>query len=223
MPTRLCGELDAAALGAALRALVARHGQLRTSFDRRTLFQRQAPAPAHDGADAAWLCVRDLEVEARAASAEGGAVPSERAHALLARALVDEALRPMDAFAWPPRLFTASILRLGAREHVLLLNLHHLIDDGGSVAILFDELWPLYRALRAGASVSAALSALGAPPGGYDCFVCRQEQAMAAGFGDEWDAWRARYGTRGVPLPDLRLAHALPPACLLYTSPSPRD
>ena len=37
---------------------------------------------------------------------------------------------------------------LGATEHVLLFNLHHIIVDGWSLEVLFDELGKLYRALH---------------------------------------------------------------------------
>ncbi|AZK48668.1 non-ribosomal peptide synthetase [Paenibacillus lentus] len=42
-------------------------------------------------------------------------------------------------------LFRASIVSLGKDEHVLMMDLHHIVGDGISSGILFDELARLYR------------------------------------------------------------------------------
>ncbi|HEX8431068.1 MAG TPA: amino acid adenylation domain-containing protein, partial [Longimicrobium sp.] len=47
-------------------------------------------------------------------------------------------------------LFRARLLRLAADEHVLLLNMHHIVSDGWSVGVLFREISALYAAYRAG-------------------------------------------------------------------------
>ena len=49
-----------------------------------------------------------------------------------------EARQPFDLAQGP--LLRASLLRLGPEEHVLLLTIHHIVFDGGSVGIFLDEL-----------------------------------------------------------------------------------
>jgi amino acid adenylation domain-containing protein len=49
-------------------------------------------------------------------------------------------------------LFRATLLLLSAQEHILLLNMHHIISDGWSKAILVRELLTLYEAFAGGQS-----------------------------------------------------------------------
>ena len=52
---------------------------------------------------------------------------------------------------WPPgRSSAPALLRLGAREHVLLLSMHHIASDGWSTGVLFRELSALYAAYGEG-------------------------------------------------------------------------
>jgi amino acid adenylation domain-containing protein len=55
-----------------------------------------------------------------------------------------EAQRPFDLTTGP--LVRVHLLRLGSDEHVLLLNLHHIICDGWSLGVLMRELAILYAA-----------------------------------------------------------------------------
>jgi amino acid adenylation domain-containing protein len=51
---------------------------------------------------------------------------------------------------WKPGpLFRASLLRMGADEHVLLITVHHIVSDGWSMGVLFSELSALYNAFAA--------------------------------------------------------------------------
>src|SRR6185503_8108657 len=43
-------------------------------------------------------------------------------------------------------LFRTRLLRLQAEEHVLLLNMHHIVSDGWSIGVLVKELSALYTA-----------------------------------------------------------------------------
>jgi amino acid adenylation domain-containing protein len=51
---------------------------------------------------------------------------------------------PFDLAGSP--LIRAQLVRLAPQHHVLLLAIHHLIFDGGSVGVLWDELTTLYQA-----------------------------------------------------------------------------
>jgi pristinamycin I synthase-3/4 len=136
---RLRGNLDPAALSAALDALVARHESLRTRF-----------VPAVDGQpyqviDAARPLALELDV------VPGGG--AEREAAL--HRLVDEASRrPFDLEAGP--LLRAHLWRLDCSEHVLLVTLHHIISDGWSMNIVMDEFTRLYAARARGRDADLA-------------------------------------------------------------------
>ncbi len=49
-------------------------------------------------------------------------------------------------------LFNCKVLRLGAEEHVLLLNMHHIVSDGWSMGIMVQEIQALYLAFSRGQS-----------------------------------------------------------------------
>ncbi|WP_281904229.1 condensation domain-containing protein, partial [Phytohabitans aurantiacus] len=111
---RLRGPLDVEALERALTTVVGRHEALRTRFD------------AVDG--------RPFQVIDP---------PPER----FALPVVDpgewaEADRPFDLAAGG--LFRAGLIRLGDRDHILTMAVHHIIADGWSIGILTRELAALY-------------------------------------------------------------------------------
>jgi amino acid adenylation domain-containing protein len=60
----------------------------------------------------------------------------------------EEARRPFDLAKGP--LFRANVLQLAEQEHILLLTMHHIVSDGWSLRILFEELTTLYNAFAAG-------------------------------------------------------------------------
>src|SRR6267378_3118816 len=56
----------------------------------------------------------------------------------------EESFKSFDLSRLP--LIRVSLFKLGEAEHVLLINLHHIVADGLSVRLLFDELDMFYRA-----------------------------------------------------------------------------
>jgi amino acid adenylation domain-containing protein len=129
---RLRGELDRDALRRALDELVRRHELLRTVFELRDDGPVQVVAPARG----APLLEAELSGE-----------PDPEA-AALARADA-EAARPFDLAAEPP--FRALLLRVGPRDHVLGLFMHHIARDRWASGVLLGEMAALYRAFREGA------------------------------------------------------------------------
>ncbi|WP_137992789.1 amino acid adenylation domain-containing protein [Streptomyces vilmorinianum] len=126
---RLRGALDVAALGRALRGLVARHEALRTRFDEVD----GEPRLRVDDAPDTWpLPVTDLS-----------GLPDAERESRAAALVRAEAVRPFDLAAGP--LLRTDLLRLGAEDHVLLLSLHHIVTDGWSTGILFQDLAALYE------------------------------------------------------------------------------
>ncbi|MFD0883136.1 condensation domain-containing protein [Streptosporangium algeriense] len=122
---RLYGELDAAALRAALDDVVARHEILRTVFPTR----RGRPEQ---------LVLDTLEVPWDVQDARDWSESTVKAH-------VEEAVRaPFDLAEGP--LLRSLLLRVGAREHLLVLAVHHVVFDAWSLGILLRELAHHYRA-----------------------------------------------------------------------------
>ncbi|HEY4563350.1 MAG TPA: condensation domain-containing protein, partial [Thermoanaerobaculia bacterium] len=129
---RLEGELDVASLEGALRELERRHEILRTRFVTRGDEPCQVIDPPRP-----WRLSRvDL----------GGltAATAERERRRLTAAVGG----PFDLARGP--LWRALLIRLGAREHVLLLAQHHIVSDGWSMRIMAREAAALYTALRTG-------------------------------------------------------------------------
>ncbi|MDT0492866.1 amino acid adenylation domain-containing protein [Streptomyces griseus] len=125
---RLHGELDGRALREAVADVVERHESLRTVF------------PEADGTP--HQVVLDAE------SARPPLPVAVTGEAELREALRAAAGHVFDLTAELP--LRAHLFRLGEREHVLLVLLHHIAADGWSLAPLLDELAAAYTARRAG-------------------------------------------------------------------------
>ena len=167
---RLHGQLDAAALEAALGAVAARHGALRTRFavERSgTVFLQavggQPPEPL--------LRTCSLPKEGD-----------------LAAALQRCAQEPFDLLAGPP--WRVALLSDGAHDHVLLLVAHQAIWDPLSGGLLLEALGAAYAAARDG----AALDALpGAPEVQLADVAAWQQDCLDSGGWDEQLAFWRQY------------------------------
>ncbi|MFC7443125.1 amino acid adenylation domain-containing protein [Laceyella putida] len=118
---RLHGELDVSRLQRASQQLVERHESLRTSFH---LVEGELKQKVHSHVPLAmeWIEARD-EAEALAQ--------------------IQQFIRPFALDEAP--LFRMGLIRLKSDQHVLVLDLHHIIADGMSVNILFRDLLRLYQ------------------------------------------------------------------------------
>ena len=125
---RLTGELDHAALEAALADVVERHESLRTIFPDTLGVPRQQILEAC----AAWPRLQLVSAT----------------EATLADALASAARRGFDLASEPP--LRAHLFVLGESEHVLLLVLHHIACDGRSLTVLRRDLAQAYAARRKG-------------------------------------------------------------------------
>jgi len=132
---RLSGPLHVAALVASLSALVQRHEALRTTFPAVQGIPVQVIAPHA----VVSLAVVDLQT-----------VPAEAQALEVQRLGTAEAQCPFDLAR--DMLLRATLLRLGADDHVLLVTIHHIVADGWSMGILIHEVATLYRAFVAGQS-----------------------------------------------------------------------
>ncbi|MGK5496592.1 amino acid adenylation domain-containing protein [Streptomyces sp. URMC 125] len=124
------GELDADALRAALRTLLARHPNLRAGFWHQDVEQPVQIVPR--SAEAPWSEV-DL-----------GDLPEEEREARLERLLADDRGRRFD-LARPP-LLRATLVRTGARRYLFVLTHHHALFDGWSLPLVLRELFASYSA-----------------------------------------------------------------------------
>ncbi|MEI6147969.1 MAG: amino acid adenylation domain-containing protein, partial [bacterium] len=129
----LTGDLNVKALEQSLETLVSRHEALRTVF----VYENNAPLQVILPPGPFSLALTDL-----------GALPDEERREQVRQRLREEVATPFNLRQGP--LFRAYLLRLTEQEHVLLLNLHHIISDAWSLSVLFHELSVLYKAHLAG-------------------------------------------------------------------------
>jgi amino acid adenylation domain-containing protein/non-ribosomal peptide synthase protein (TIGR01720 family) len=130
---RLSGRLDVLALEASINEIVQRHETLRTTFASANERVVQVIAPALriplPVLDLGHLSEAEREATARQLAAEEARVPFDLARGPLVR---------------------ATLLRMGAEEHVLLLTLHHIVSDDWSLRVFIGEMAALYQAFVAG-------------------------------------------------------------------------
>ena len=124
---RLSGELDADALEQALNRVIDRHDILRTAFNDID----GAPVQVVER-DACLVLHRENL---------GALAPQAHATALSQRIEL-HARQPFDLSHAP--LMRATLLRLDSDEHVLLLNMHHIVSDAWSNTILMQDMTQAY-------------------------------------------------------------------------------
>ncbi len=121
---RLTGALNVPALERGLQGIVARHEALRTWFD-------------YSGETAVQVLSGSVEFELRVVGAAD--------HAEAGRLVREEIRRPFN-LTGAETLLRATLIRLRTEEHLLVLNLHHIVADEWSLKILFRELEEFYNA-----------------------------------------------------------------------------
>ncbi|MCP3144587.1 amino acid adenylation domain-containing protein [Pyxidicoccus sp. QH1ED-7-1] len=126
---RLEGPLDLSALKRALDEVVQRHEALRTTFTRHGDQPVQLIAPG--------VALQLERVDLSRLDAQDA--PEE-----LERRLREELVLPFNLATGP--LLRALLLKLGPADHVLALNMHHIVSDGWSMGVLVRELAALYEA-----------------------------------------------------------------------------
>ncbi|WP_219501730.1 non-ribosomal peptide synthetase [Nonomuraea ceibae] len=122
---RLRGQLDADALERALAALVSRHETLRTRYPARDGEPVAVPGPIPPLDRLDLTSHPEGERERRAADA-----------------VAERTRTPFDVAEGP--ILRAALIRLGERDHVLHLAVHHIAADGWSIGLLTSELASIY-------------------------------------------------------------------------------
>jgi len=126
---RLRGPVDATALASAINTVIQRHEALRTTFP----FVNGEPVQSIQAVLAIDLPLTDFS-DHPAENRESLAI--ERASAIVRR--------PFDLARGP--LFRPELIRIDSNDHILVLPMHHIVNDGWSVGVLYRELQELYGA-----------------------------------------------------------------------------
>ncbi|MGB5707108.1 MAG: condensation domain-containing protein, partial [Arenicellales bacterium] len=130
---KITGALDGSILERCIDEIVRRHESLRTIFFSRSGELVQFVVESLDLS----IQVNDLS-----------ALPENEREAEVKQAILHEANVEFDLECGP--LLRAKLLRLGGREHVLIVVIHHIVTDGWSKSVLFRELSALYAAYARG-------------------------------------------------------------------------
>ncbi|HEX8617331.1 MAG TPA: amino acid adenylation domain-containing protein, partial [Thermoanaerobaculia bacterium] len=130
------GALDVAQLEEAFNVVIARHETLRTVFPS-------------EGGQAQQHILDRLDFVLQRVDVSHYEAGEARSQAAKAVCLMD-ASAPFDLASGP--LLRGKVIRLAEDEHVLMLNMHHIISDGWSVGVLIRELGLVLDALRTGRS-----------------------------------------------------------------------
>jgi amino acid adenylation domain-containing protein len=166
---RVKGDLDSAALEQALNEMIARHEVLRSYVKEVDGQPRQEILPslriALPSIDLTRLPDEQAETEAR------------RLFSADARQLYDLANAP---------LMRATLVKLAVDNHVFILNFHHIIADGSSLAIFYKELTALYDAARD--NKAAPLARLAVQYADYAAW--QQEWLKSSSFDTQLGYWK---------------------------------
>ncbi len=134
MAYRLRGELDVAALEKTFNKIIERHEIWRTTFH------------VSDG-DGVQEIHPECKIEIQITELDQLAAGDREAAA--SSLASQEGARPFDLRKLP--LVRVSLFKLDPCDHVLLINLHHIVGDGLSMNVIFDEVDAIYRAFASGA------------------------------------------------------------------------
>ncbi|WP_017318022.1 non-ribosomal peptide synthetase [Mastigocladopsis repens] len=126
---QLQGDLNVAVLQHSLDAIVAHHEALRTNL----IAQDGNPVQVISKPRSVELKVIDLKD-----------CPQAQRTTRVQQQLQDEAQRPFNLTS--DLMLRGSLLQLSPQEHILLLVMHHIAADSGSMSILLEQLATLYEA-----------------------------------------------------------------------------
>ena len=169
---RLRGPLKVSALEDSFNQVVKRHEALRTRF-------------AFKGGEPVQVIHPDLSIRIDVTNLDH---LNGEERELRLKALASEAsLKSFDLSCLP--LIRVALFKLGESEHVLLVNLHHIVADGLSIGLLLNELDTFYRRFTGGK----------APPPPeltvqYGDFAQWQQEMMAdeTAHAKQFEFWRER-------------------------------
>jgi NRPS condensation-like uncharacterized protein len=155
----LRGELNFEIFQRCLDEILRRHGILRSVF------------PIIDGEPVQVLLpVQSAHIKVRDLQSLSDSVREEQAHSIA----VEEACGVFDLVTGP--VFRPTLLRLSPVDHVLVIAMHHIVFDGWSENVLFNEFCELYDAFRSGREAGLPVPSLQ-----YGSFALRQRERLSNG------------------------------------------
>jgi thioesterase domain-containing protein/acyl carrier protein len=176
---RIKGQLDVGLLEDSFNAIVRRHEALRTTFAVMDGEPIQVIHPE------CRIKIRIIELDH---------LPVDEGEIRLQKLASKESVESFDLSRLP--LMRVSLYKLGEIDHVLVVNLHHIIADGLSIAPLLNELDALYKAFKSGSPPN-----LPELPVQYADFAfwLRREFSKSA-YPDQAEYWRAQMNGQLRPL-----------------------
>jgi len=171
---RLRGPLDVTALERSANEIIRRHEALRTTFAVQDGEPLQRIHP-------------DLNIRIKVTALDH--LSDEEREDKLQALASEEAVKSFDLSRLP--LIRVSVFKLGTIEHVLIINVHHIVADGLSFALLLDELDGFYRAFTGGGDPRPPELAVQ-----YPDFALWQRQIMAdeTAYARQIEFWRTQLG-----------------------------
>lgn len=130
---KLIGDLNITVLEKSLNEIIRRHEVLRTNFHTESGQPRQV---IHDEKKID-LTIHDLQE-----------LEEDKQEELILELSRQEVAQPFDLER--DLLLRVTLISLSAREHIILLTMHHIVSDGWSMDILVRELIALYKAYGLG-------------------------------------------------------------------------
>ncbi|MEM8604799.1 MAG: amino acid adenylation domain-containing protein, partial [Cyanobacteria bacterium P01_H01_bin.121] len=193
---RLTGELAISLLRQSLEIILDRHEILRTAFQRDETGQAVLEIQTEAVALAALLAlpVTDLTSPLPSPSPTGeGLTEFEQIQQILHADLQ----QPFDLDQ--PPLLRLRLIKLGDRDHVVLLTLHHIVADAWSMGILVRELAMVYAAQQA--QQTPAFKPL--PIQYLDYAAWQQQRLRSADLTQQLDYWQQQLADAPhlLPLP----------------------
>ncbi|AFZ28072.1 amino acid adenylation enzyme/thioester reductase family protein [Cylindrospermum stagnale PCC 7417] len=186
---RLQGLLNIHALSQTIAEIIQRHQILHTNF---AAVAGQLTQVINDH-NAFSLPIIDLQ-----------SLPNFQREAEAQKIANEEAQQPFNLVH--DSLFRVKLLRLNEAEHLLLLNIHHIIFDGWSFGVLFAELKAVYAAFCLGHSLP-----LQQLPIQYADFALWQRQWLSGQVLDsQLNYWKRQLGGT-LPVLDLPTDYPRPP------------
>lgn len=136
---RLTGSVDVRMLKQAVERLIEGHQILRTRISRGS----DGPIQSFDQDTGDAFRHIDISTQAKANVDEA-----------LSSRISEICQKPISKWTYNDLLFEVVLLTLGARDHVLLFRIHHIISDAASLGLLWRDLTLIYNKLRRGAPSS---------------------------------------------------------------------
>ena len=159
MAVRLSGLINSEALRKAINAIAHRHEILRTRF------VNEVAAPVQVISEKITIELPTVDLTSH---------PESQREEMLQQLLRQETGRSFDLSS--DLLLRVLLVQLASDEHVLLVNMHHIISDAWSFDVLLGELAELYQAFKTGGSFS-----LEELPIQYADYAAWQREWMSAG------------------------------------------